>query len=208
MKKSAILLSIVFLLSGCSTSAKVVIPDVVNTFEGDAKFKISNVGLVAEVKYENNENVDEGYVIKISPESGSKINKGKTVTVYVSTGPVILKLDSISYRWENQVGFDENSWNFSTPEIKKGKLGITLHSLNMDTAEIFDFSGEASLSSDFSNPVSIIMGEPEGGYGFTYIVVVDLKQLGSDKPNELSLKFNVTIGGKPEVVIAHLSMNW
>jgi len=49
--------------------------------------QIKAAHLVADVKHGSNEKYKKGFVYNQSPDPGSKVDKGGTVTIYVSTGP-------------------------------------------------------------------------------------------------------------------------
>lgn len=52
----------------------------------EAKIKLSELGLIADVVKENHEYISEGQVIRTSPEAGSTLKRGDRVTLYVSSG--------------------------------------------------------------------------------------------------------------------------
>jgi beta-lactam-binding protein with PASTA domain len=64
----------------------VAVPDVVLLQRDLAKMKIEQAGLVAKIQNEPNEQVPKGQVSDQNPGGGSKVGKGSTVTLKVSTG--------------------------------------------------------------------------------------------------------------------------
>ena len=63
------------------------VPNVVNYSQNEAISTLNSSGFEAAVETAYDENVDYGYVISQNPSSGSKLEKGKTVTITVSKGP-------------------------------------------------------------------------------------------------------------------------
>jgi len=64
----------------------VAVPDVVLLQRDLAKMKIEQAGLVAKIQNEPSEQVPKGQVSDQNPGGGSKVGKGSTVTLTVSTG--------------------------------------------------------------------------------------------------------------------------
>jgi serine/threonine-protein kinase len=72
-------------LSG--SKAQVPVNNYVNEKQGQAEQQIRAAGLKPAVKKGPNEHVKQGIVFKQDPDAGSKVDKGGTVTIWVSTGP-------------------------------------------------------------------------------------------------------------------------
>jgi len=64
---------------------KLVLENYENQLEGVVETKLSDLGFVVEVIEEDNE-LPEGTIIRQSPEAGTELVEGDTVTLYVSTG--------------------------------------------------------------------------------------------------------------------------
>ncbi|MBR3871005.1 MAG: Stk1 family PASTA domain-containing Ser/Thr kinase [Clostridia bacterium] len=62
------------------------VPDLSNKEYRAALIELSNMGLSGMKEEEESETVPEGYVIRTSPEAGSKITKDTRITIYVSSG--------------------------------------------------------------------------------------------------------------------------
>ena len=71
---------------------QVPVPAVVNVSRDDAENQLRNLGFVLEYRQGYSDNVKKGDVISVEPGVGSKVNKGSTVTVTVSSGPEKVKL--------------------------------------------------------------------------------------------------------------------
>ena len=64
----------------------VEVPDVVDEYEGSAHSILENAGFTVTVDYESSSEVDEGVVIRQSPNAGEKAKKGSSVNIVVSSG--------------------------------------------------------------------------------------------------------------------------
>ena len=71
---------------------QVPVPAVVNVSRDDAENQLRNLGFVLEYRQGYSDNVKKGDVISVEPGVGSKVNKGSTVVVTVSSGPEKVKL--------------------------------------------------------------------------------------------------------------------
>ena len=59
------------------------VPNVIGTSEADAKSTLSQLGLLVSVQTGNDQSVNEGEVYKQSVDSGTRVNTGETITIYV-----------------------------------------------------------------------------------------------------------------------------
>ena len=66
---------------------QVQVPAVVNVSRDDADNQLRNRGFVVEYRQGYSDNIKKGDVISVEPGVGSKVDKGSTVTVTVSSGP-------------------------------------------------------------------------------------------------------------------------
>ncbi|WP_404352823.1 Stk1 family PASTA domain-containing Ser/Thr kinase [Caproicibacterium sp. XB2] len=64
-----------------------VVPDVSNQTRAAAEQTLKESGLLASFQNHSSDTVDIGNAISTSPAAGSSVEKGKTITVYISTGP-------------------------------------------------------------------------------------------------------------------------
>ena len=71
---------------------QVQVPAVVNVSRDDADNQLRNRGFVVEYRQGYSDNIKKGDVINVEPGVGSKVNKGSTVVVTVSSGPEKVKL--------------------------------------------------------------------------------------------------------------------
>lgn len=65
----------------------VAVPNVVGLTEDDAKEKLKNSGLVAEINPIMDDQTAKGYVKECDPKEGEEVQEGSTVKLYVSRGP-------------------------------------------------------------------------------------------------------------------------
>ena len=71
---------------------QVSVPAVVNVSRDDADNQLRNLGFVLDYRTAYSDNIKKGDVISVEPGVGSKVNKGSTVVVTVSSGPEKVKL--------------------------------------------------------------------------------------------------------------------
>lgn len=71
---------------------QVSVPAVVNVSRDDADNQLRNLGFVLDYRTAYSDSIKKGNVISVEPGVGSKVNKGSTVTVTVSSGPEKVKL--------------------------------------------------------------------------------------------------------------------
>lgn len=70
-----------------TVSSGIPVPSLAGEELEDAERTLNDLGLVAEVVEEESENIEEGTVISQSPDTGTNVGPGATVTLTVSSGP-------------------------------------------------------------------------------------------------------------------------
>ena len=80
--------AIVFLIPKLTETPDVSIPDVSDLTVIEAEKKLEDLGLsvVSETKEVTSDTIEEGKVVKTSPQSGRTVKKGSNITLYVSIG--------------------------------------------------------------------------------------------------------------------------
>ncbi len=73
----------------------VEVPDIVGASYESGAADLTELGLVPERHGESSDSVQEGFIIRISPESGSKVGKEQVVRVFVSTGVSMATVPSL-----------------------------------------------------------------------------------------------------------------
>src|SRR5947209_11890903 len=76
-----------FVWQPLSSAPQVTVNHYVGETQKAAEQQITLAGLHASVNRKPNEHVENGKVFKQDPDAGSKVDKGGTVTLWVSTGP-------------------------------------------------------------------------------------------------------------------------
>ena len=111
---------------------KIRVPSVIGQEYRQAEKKITALKLECVIKEEESEDVSEGYVIRQTPDAGTKLEQGKTVTVFVSKSS-----ESDTIRVEKFVGMTEEKAKdlakelglevvIETEETTKSKAGTVL----------------------------------------------------------------------------------
>jgi serine/threonine-protein kinase len=76
-----------FVWNELSSTPQVPVDSYVGLTQTQAEHQIHTAGLASTVNHHSNENTPSGKVYRQDPAAGSKIDKGGTVTLWVSTGP-------------------------------------------------------------------------------------------------------------------------
>jgi serine/threonine-protein kinase len=71
------------------------VPSVIGQKEATARARIRRAGFKASVTRENSDTVEKGRVISTSPDGGSQLDKGRTVTLVVSRGPEVVGVPDV-----------------------------------------------------------------------------------------------------------------
>ena len=71
------------------------VPDVSTKRATEAANYLTDYGfnVSEDFKYVPSDNIEEGYVVKTSPEVGRKLKEGSTITIYLSSGPESFEMD-------------------------------------------------------------------------------------------------------------------
>ncbi|WP_286303155.1 Stk1 family PASTA domain-containing Ser/Thr kinase [Microbacterium suwonense] len=73
----------------------VTVPNLVGLTLDQAKSKLKEVELPADVRHESNAEIEEDHVIRSLPNTGAKVSKGESIIVYVSIGADTIKMPVI-----------------------------------------------------------------------------------------------------------------
>ena len=104
---------------------EVAVPDLSNKTQAAAKAALENVGLGMNPVEQTSDTVDAGYVIDQNPAGGTKVEKGDTVTVYISTGKETFTLDDLSGLTQSQA------------ENKLSVVGLSVGSVNYEYSDTY-----------------------------------------------------------------------
>ncbi|WOC31036.1 MULTISPECIES: Stk1 family PASTA domain-containing Ser/Thr kinase [Caproicibacterium] len=72
------------------------VPDVTNQTKTAAEQTLRESGLVAVFQEQSSDTIEEGKAVSTDPSAGTSIEKGKNVTVYISTGPGELSIPNVT----------------------------------------------------------------------------------------------------------------
>lgn len=116
---------------GSAAENLAVVPGVVNLSEAEAKQRVEQAGFKFDPQYQASATVEEGFVIRQSPEEGNKMAKGEKVTVWISTGKgkvvvpnLVGKSKETAYHELGKVGLNVDPREEVTDD--KSKVGIVL----------------------------------------------------------------------------------
>ena len=130
-----IILVIVALSGGCGgkkrnpSATEVTMINVVGTKYTDAQDKLEKLGLVVDIRTEKSETVEKDQVISQSAKEGDKLKTGDTVTLVVSAGNDVVKLDDYSGMTQDEakkalekLGFKVKITNEYDDKVETGKV--------------------------------------------------------------------------------------
>ncbi|MBB5491727.1 serine/threonine-protein kinase [Nocardiopsis metallicus] len=78
-----------------TVSSGIPVPSLAGETREDAEETLSDLGLTVEVVEEESESIDEGTVISQSPDTGTNVGPGATVTLTVSSGPPEVEIPDV-----------------------------------------------------------------------------------------------------------------
>ncbi|MEU3307627.1 Stk1 family PASTA domain-containing Ser/Thr kinase [Nocardiopsis sp. NPDC006832] len=78
-----------------TVSKGIPVPSLAGEERADAESTLEELGLTVEIVEEDSENVDEGQVIDQTPDTGTNVGPGSTVTLTVSTGPPDVEIPDV-----------------------------------------------------------------------------------------------------------------
>ncbi|MCH4240167.1 MAG: PASTA domain-containing protein, partial [Oscillospiraceae bacterium] len=73
-----------------------IVPDISNQSKSAAEQTLKESGLLASFKDQSSDTVEKGNAISTDPPAGTSLEKGKSVTVYISTGPGELSIPNVT----------------------------------------------------------------------------------------------------------------
>lgn len=199
------------------------IPDISGLKEDEGTLVLAGKGLIPKREYVYNDNVERGMIIGTEPEIGSRVSGDAAVTVLISMGPETFELNNAVGYIMNVSGVEPFSWgdNGETQTksfnmfVFRNELWVTI-SLGMKSnkkLEFFREFGYASVNEDYSDAVisDIIYGSKEidnSGADTAFIVKVPLSELENDRPKNIYIKLDFSVGGEPETLEAGFNLSW
>ena len=133
------------LLSSNEEGEVITVPSLINMSLEDANKLISNMGLKPIILDKHDSQVEKDYVISQTPQEGSQLKKGDTVTIVISLGPEELSVPNI-------IGFSLNDAKTILQE-----KGLVLGSVSYDYSEVYK---EGTVINQ--NPVAGLSGVNKG----------------------------------------------
>lgn len=116
---------------GSAAENLAVVPGVLNLSKAEAQQRVEQAGFEFDPQYQASATVEEGFVIRQSPEEGNKMAKGEKVTVWISTGKgkvvvpdLVGKSKETAYHELGKVGLNVDPREEVTDD--KNKVGMVL----------------------------------------------------------------------------------
>ena len=126
----------------------VAVPDVTKKSQPDATNAMETAGFVVSVKQTMSETVPKGNVISQSPNAGTKLAKGSTVTLTVSTGPPPVKVPNLLCMTRKQ----------AQDALNHAGLKGNFQGLSGDTKRVVDQDPVAGADAPKGSTVNVVMG--------------------------------------------------
>ena len=168
--------------------------------------------LVPNVTYEYSDTVEEGVIISISPDAGTKVRENSTVDVVVSKGPQTVWASDATIHWNN-ISSGQDSWGFATPYISDEYLYIECEPIFRTSFSWKDGGfGVASITDTFSKkvPVNIIIDQDEvkADEKQSITLKVSTKDLDVSKPTTLHMELIGVKDNRDISIEISFSISW
>ncbi|MFE3191548.1 Stk1 family PASTA domain-containing Ser/Thr kinase [Nocardia sp. NPDC059240] len=132
---------------------QVAVPDVANQAYQVAQQNLQKAGFNVSIQQKNDPKVAQGNVISTQPLGGSRVDKGSTVTVQVSTGPQQVPVPKLAGLSQQQAEQQLNSVGLRlNPDVKKQTSSVD------DKDKVVAQSPDAGQKSDSDGQVTITLG--------------------------------------------------
>ncbi|HLW15892.1 MAG TPA: Stk1 family PASTA domain-containing Ser/Thr kinase [Actinomycetota bacterium] len=128
--------------------ALVAVPDVTKKSQADATNTLEAAGFVVTAKQAVSETVPQGNVISQNPVGGSKLAKGATITLTVSSGPPPVKVPNLLCMTRKQ----------AQDALTHAGLKANFQGLSGDTKRVVDQDPVANASVPKGSTVNVVMG--------------------------------------------------
>jgi hypothetical protein len=211
----AVLLSVVLLITACSSGTKV--PDVSGSEVETAKTVLAALGFVPIVVEKVSESVEAGIVIEIFPSAGESLPPGSKVEVTISSGPKRITSKDGNASWSG-VGVGED-WLYDDSYIEDGTLYIIFSNVKFearvkwwDPNKSGSGFGEASVTDTFDKtvPLEIEWQRQSNANGEAQLITlkVPVDNLDVQKPTTMFLRLFAEVNGVYDEIGMDLTFSW
>ena len=187
---------------------RIKVPDVVDTDEKTAKSILSSSGLIPSIKYDYDDDIKKGNVVKTEPKVSSKVEKNSKITVYISKGKSYVESKDSRIEWTN-VSNKDDDWEFYSPYIKKDTLYIKCNVKFAcpikwkDTYKEGYIIGDASINDSFDKTVPISAKYKKQSWKAyekqNFTLEIPLKDLSESRPTDMYTRLYTTKKGEVDV---------
>lgn len=191
------------ILSGCGETTvqepELTVPDIVDIDEATAKNILSSSGLIPSIKYDYDDSVEEGNVIKTEPAVGSTVDKNAKITVYISNGQSYIQSSYSRAQWTPIGAKGDDNWEWYHPYIKDGVMYIECYNVTFGCAvNWYDrynegrLSGEASINDTFDKTIPVSAKYTKQSWkayeSQSFTLEIPLSDLDVSKPTDIYLR--------------------
>lgn len=198
------------------------IPDIADTDEETAKNLLSSNGLIPSVKYEYNDDIEQGNVIKTEPAIGIKVEQNSKVTIYISKGSSFIISKDSRISWKNISAEGKDKWEFVSPYIKEDTLYINCEKVSFsvpikwrDTYNDGFLIGDASINDTFKKTVPVQAKYEKQSWKANekqkFTLEIPLGDLNVSKPTDMYLRLYTDTedkNGNYYIVFIDFTMTW
>lgn len=223
-----LLIALVFSFSACNgkqeekatepTQETIKVPDVLGTDETTAKNIMSSNGLIPQITYEYDDEVEKGYVITTDPAISTSVNKNGKVKIIISKGPSFIEADDARIGWYNVADGDDD-WEFSTPYINDEVLYIDCFNVKFSTPIKWQdkynngtIIGEAAINDTFDKtvPCSAVYEKQswKANEKQTFTLEIPLTDLNETRPTEMHILLYADVNKKHSKISISFTFTW
>ncbi|MFJ4656032.1 Stk1 family PASTA domain-containing Ser/Thr kinase [Nocardia sp. NPDC088792] len=151
----AVVAALAWVLIGPGSHAdQVSVPDYANQNSALAQRDLERLGFTVAIQQKSDPKVAQGNVISTQPLGGSRVGKGSTVTLQVSTGPAQVTVPKLAGLSQSQAEQSLNSQGLQlNPDVKKDFSSID------DKDKVIGQSPDAGQRTDSGGQVTITLGK-------------------------------------------------
>lgn len=181
-----------------SSGPSLKVPSVAGMAEEQAASQLKSLGLNVKTEYEYDDDIEDGIVIKTSPDNGHTVKENDTVTLYVSLGSETVTAENSYLSWYN-LGDGQDNWEFYAPYRTAEYLVLDCYSVTIqkdfewqDRYEEGSGGGIACLNDSFDKNVPIKIDYEDvavkKGKAFSITIRIPLKELDTNNPTDLHME--------------------
>ena len=158
-----------------SGKGEITVPDVSNYSESEAKTKLAEQGFdYVETEYEYNESVQQGKVVRTSPEAGASAKADDTITIYLSRGIETIQVPDVRNKTEEE----------AKAELTDAGLVVTVsaseYNEDVEKGRVISQSIVNGKTVERGTSISLVISLGPKTVYYSYTTTIDIPQDGKD----------------------------